>query len=79
MMNLIPWFEQMKSTDISELGFLYFDSIIAESYLPYLTDLAKTKPHIGLGYDGPLKDMTRLFEIFKPEFIVGDNCLTGRL
>jgi hypothetical protein len=69
--SLIPWFEQMKSADIAELGFLYFDSIISESYVPYLTELAKTKPHIGLGYDGALKDMTRLFEIFKPELIIG--------
>jgi hypothetical protein len=61
----------MNDTDISDLGFLYFDSILAESYLPYITDLAKTKPEIGLGYDGPLMDMTPLFGIFKPEFIVG--------
>ena len=68
---MIPWFEKMKTTDISELGFLYFHSIVSDSYIPYLTDLAKTKPHIGLGYEGSLKDMTRLFEIFKPEFLVG--------
>ena len=68
---MIPWFEKMKTTDISELGFLYFDSIVSDSYIPYLTDLAKTKPNIGLGYEGSLKDMTRLFEIFKPEFLIG--------
>ena len=69
--SMIPWFEKMKTTDISELGFLYFHSIISDSYIPYLTDLAKTKPNIGLGYEGSLKDMTRLFEIFKPEFLIG--------
>jgi hypothetical protein len=69
--SMIPWFEKMKTTDLSELGFLYFDSIVSDSYIPYLTDLAKNKPNMGLGYEGPLKDMTRLFEIFKPEFLVG--------
>ena len=69
--SMIPWFEKMKTTDISELGFLYFHSTVSDSYVPYLTDLAKTKPNIGLGYDGSMKDMTRLFEVFKPEFIVG--------
>ena len=69
--DMIPWFEKMKTTDISDLDFLYFDSIVSESYIPYLTDLAKTKPHIGLGCEGSLKDMTRLFEIFKPRFLVG--------
>jgi len=69
--SMIPWFEKMKTTDISELGFLYFQSTVSDSYIPYLTDLAKTKPNIGLGYEGSLKEMTRLLEIFKPEFIVG--------
>jgi hypothetical protein len=69
--DLIPWFKQIHTIDISKLGFLFFDSIIAESYVPYLKDLATTKPNIGIGYAGAIKDMTRLFEIFKPEFIVG--------
>jgi hypothetical protein len=69
--DMIPWFKQMKSTDISALGYLYFDSLISESYIPYLTDLAETKPDIGLGYEGALKDMDKIFEIFKPRFIVG--------
>jgi hypothetical protein len=68
---MIPWFEKMKTTDISELGFLYFHSIVSDNYIPYLTDLAKTKPNIGLGYEGSLKDMTMIFEIFKPEFLIG--------
>jgi hypothetical protein len=69
--DMIPWFNQMKSTDISALGFLFFDSLIVESYMPYLTDLAETNPHIGLGYEGDLTDLDRIFKIFKPRFIVG--------
>lgn len=82
--DMIPWFENLKTADISQLGFLYFDSIVPDSYVPYLTDLSRTKTDIGLGYDGDLKDMNRLFEIFKPGFLVGTalpqadfNILTG--
>ena len=73
--DMIPWFKQMKSTDISALGFLYFDSPISESYFPYLTDLAEIKPDIGLGYEGDLKDLDRIFEIFKPRFLIGVDLL----
>lgn len=69
--DMIPWFKQMGSKDISTLGFLYLDSIIGESYIPYLKDLAKAKPYIGLGYDGDLKDLKRMLEIFKPGFLIG--------
>jgi len=69
--DMIPWFENIKTIDISNLDFLYFDSIVPESYVPYLTSLSKTKPYIGMGYNGALRDMTRLFGIFKPGFIVG--------
>jgi hypothetical protein len=69
--DMIPWFKQMGSTDISALGFLYLDSVISERYIPYLKKLAETKPDPGLGYDGDLKDLKRVLEIFKPEFIIG--------
>jgi hypothetical protein len=69
--DMIPWFKQMGSYDISALGFLYFDSVITESYIPYLKILAETKPDPGLGYDGDLKDLKRVLEIFKPGFIIG--------
>jgi hypothetical protein len=63
----------MNSTDISSLGFLYFNSPIIESYIPYMTILAETKPDIGLGYEGDLKELDRIFEIFNPKFVVGVN------
>ena len=70
--DMIPWFKQMKSIDISALDYLKFESPIPESYFPYLTDLAKIKPDIGLGcYKGGLKDMEKLFKIFNPRFIIG--------
>ncbi len=69
--DMIPWFKQMKSNEIAPLDFLYFETPVPESYFTYLTDLAKSKPAIGLGYDGELKDMSGLFEIFNPAYIIG--------
>ena len=71
--DMIPWFKQMKNTDISTLEFLNFKSKIQEGYFPYLTDLAKTKPGIGIGYAGKLGDMAGLFKIFNPGFVIGAN------
>jgi hypothetical protein len=71
--DMIPWFEEMKSTDFSMLGFLCFDSIICESYIPYLTNIAKTRPDIGVGNGEDLGDMVRIFKIFNPGFIIGTN------
>jgi hypothetical protein len=68
--DMIPWFKQMGSADISALGFLYCDSVIPESYIPFLKDLAKAKPDIGLGCDGDLKDLKGILEIFKPGFMI---------
>jgi hypothetical protein len=69
--DMIPWFKQMKNTDISALEFLNFKSKILDKYIPYLTELSKSKPSIGLGYSGELKDMEGLFRIFNPGFIIG--------
>jgi len=60
--DMIPWFKQMKNTDISALEFLNFKSKILDKYIPYLTELSKSKPSIGLGYSGELKDMEGLLE-----------------
>jgi hypothetical protein len=71
--SMIPWFEEMKSADFSMLGFLNFDTIIPESYIPYLNDIAKTRPEIGMGYGGDLVVIDRIFKIFSPQFIAGTN------
>jgi hypothetical protein len=69
--DMIPWFQQMKSTDISHLDFIYFDAPPPASYLPYLAGLAESRPDPGLGYDGNLADMGGILQIFKPAFIAG--------
>jgi hypothetical protein len=71
--DMIPWFKQMESTDISALNFLQFKSNVPEDYFPYLTDLAKLKPDIGLAFDGELPNSDRLLKIFNPQIIYGLN------
>ncbi len=70
--NIIPWLSQINSTDLSKLDFLRIDSLIPENYMPWLTELAKTKPGIGLGYyGGELKNISELFKLFNPRIIIG--------
>ena len=46
--SLLPWFKQMKNTDISALQTLTINSAIPAPYLPYLEKIAKVKPHLSL-------------------------------
>jgi hypothetical protein len=71
--TMISWFKQMNKIDLSELEFLNFGHKINESYFPFLTELAKTKPDIGLIYSGEFKDMAPLLKIFMPRIIIGGN------
>ncbi len=65
--DMIPWFKEIKQTDISNLEILIFDSDSIEKYLPYLKELAKIKPEIGLSCgQSKLSTITKLLEIFKP-------------
>jgi hypothetical protein len=68
--EMIPWFKQLSSMDISALEYLEIESPFAESYLPYLSELAKIKPGVGIGYDGDLRELNKIADIFKPEFII---------
>jgi len=69
---VIPWFKQMKTADLSSLEFIKIDSSVPESYYPYLTDLARIKPGIGLYYDGDMNDISRLISLFNPRYLVGE-------
>lgn len=71
--DMLPWFKEMKSKDLSGLDFLYFNREIHENYIPLLTELAGIKPDISLGYGGDLADIEKMLKIFKPEFIIGGD------
>jgi hypothetical protein len=75
--SVIPWFKQMKTADLSALEFIKIDSLVHESYYPYLTDLARIKPGIGLYYDGDLNDISGMIKLFNPRYIVG-SIIYGR-
>lgn len=69
--SMILWFEKMKEMDFSALQFINFKSEIKESYLPYLTELAKTRPDAGITFGGDFGQMTELLKIFNPGIITG--------
>ena len=48
----------MKTADLSALDFIKIDTVIPESYYPYLTELAKIKPGIGLYYESDISDIS---------------------
>jgi hypothetical protein len=61
----------MKEMDFSALQFINFKSKIKESYLPYLNELAKTRPNAGISFGGDFGEMTELLKIFNPGIITG--------
>jgi hypothetical protein len=69
--SAIAWFEKMKEMDFSALQFINFKSKIKESYLPYLNELAKTRPNAGISFGGDFGEMTELLKIFNPGIITG--------
>jgi hypothetical protein len=69
--DLLPWFKQMKLSDIMDLQALVIASDkIPESYYPYLKEIAKTKPNIGFCFNKNCDDR-ELFKIFSPAWLVG--------
>jgi hypothetical protein len=71
--EMVPWFKNLNERDFSALQFLSFSSIPSKSYRPYLTNLAKIKPDVGLIYNGNLEDMAELLGIFNPRVITGPS------
>lgn len=71
--GMIEWFKRLKQTDLSGLDFIYFKNQVPDDYIPYLTELAGIKPGIGLGYEGNLRDIKKVLQIFKPEFLIGGD------
>jgi hypothetical protein len=73
--NMIPWFKNMNVRDFSSLQFINVESKLPESYLPYLSELAKIKPDAGICFTGNFKDMAELLKIFSPRIIAGAGLL----
>jgi len=68
--DLLPWFKQMKPNDISGLQSLNISSSIPETYYPYLKEIAKVKPDIGLFFEEKCENK-KLLKYFKPIFLMG--------
>jgi len=71
----IPWFKNLTENDFSTLQFINVQSEFPDSYLPYLTGLAKIKPDAGIYLPGDFSDMAELLEIFNPRIIAGTSLI----
>ncbi|HOB84221.1 MAG TPA: hypothetical protein PKX27_02070 [Bacteroidales bacterium] len=69
--DLIPWFESLENKDLSALQFIGLRTELPDSYLPHLSRLAEIKPDVGLLYEGSIRDIKGLLEIFDPPYLVG--------
>ena len=72
--DLLPWFDKMKDSDLSALSTICFRSKIPEKYIPYLKTIANKKPHTALVIEE--NDSVNIFEsylkqadFFKPRFV----------
>ncbi|QEC66132.1 hypothetical protein FRZ67_01980 [Panacibacter ginsenosidivorans] len=73
--DLLPWFKQMKDTDIAALQTLVINSAIPDAYLPYFEKIAREKPHISLAVtmdDSTALStaFTKLTVLFSPRLLV---------
>jgi hypothetical protein len=69
--NLQPWFKQMKDEDISGLQVLAIDDSLCKDYIPYLKQIAKTKPNVGICTD--ISNVPQFIKIFTPSFLLLEN------
>jgi hypothetical protein len=70
-LDMISWFKEIKNIDISTMEFIKINSNINDSYLPYLKEIAKSRPDLGLVCNSELSEMKMILDIFNPRFIFG--------
>jgi hypothetical protein len=70
--DVIPWFKQMNSADLSDLQYLKIPMKLPESYIPLFNELVKIKPDISVDYSGEnLDDLVKKIRNFNPRFLSG--------
>lgn len=72
--DLLPWFDKMKDSDLSDLKTICFQSKIPESYIPYLKKIANQKPNTALIIEendsvNILESYFKKAAFFKPRFV----------
>jgi len=73
--ELLPWFREMKPSDLSNLGAIYFESKIPDNYVPYLKEIGQLKPNttIYVGDDDSVnmqESYNKLADFFSPRFVM---------
>lgn len=72
--NLLPWFQKMKFSDIDELETIHFKSEIPGYAIPYLKKIAKHKPTLNLAFEkndskNTVEDYLQHAAFFSPRFV----------
>jgi hypothetical protein len=68
--GMLGWFRNIDALDLSSLQFLGCDSVSSAEFFPYLKNLARIRPDIGISFTGDFSEMAGLLSVFKPGFIV---------
>jgi hypothetical protein len=69
----LPSFLGSDTTDFSQLEFITFGSKVPESYIPFLTRLAKIRPDAGLSIQNGLANLSEILKLFNPGIILGSG------
>ncbi len=75
--KMISWFKEIGKRDLSDLRFISVGSTVPKSYLPYLEEIAKAKQGTGIFCDGNISEMSDLFKMFNPKYIIGPDINSG--
>ena len=75
--QMVPWFANMDDKDLSCLQFLYFESEVPDVYYPYIKEIVKIKPDIGIFNEQSLNEVSDLLKIINPKYIVNSDISTN--
>lgn len=72
--DLLPWFRQMKTTDLDKLSAIYFAAPVPDSYINFLKEIARTRPNLSLVFEendsySLVTDYFKKADFFKPRFV----------
>ena len=67
--RLREWLEHLDAREIKDLRSLYISGDIPDDYVNYLSEIAVTKPRLGIILDGNSLNADKLFDIFDPEWL----------
>jgi hypothetical protein len=67
--GLQDWMKHLSTREIKDLRSLYISGDIPDDYINYLSEIAVTKPRLGIILSGNSLNADKLFDIFDPEWL----------